>query len=218
MSWQIKKQRFLYHWKRYMAILFSVIGCALLLSDGVYSVILQMTGASNTIDFWGIWNFVILAIAYGFILIGNVQGTVAAINGLLMFVFMTTFLFGEYLIVYNISDIGALFSGSLAISLIFIFALFFFVLGLVSGIMTYIRTRQYLLGRYSNYEAVRNWCLVFTICSVIANGLLPALILLNPYSSTGVSADVVMTLLEPLSEVAISIACFFTVTRLHAEF
>ena len=54
--------------------------------------------------------------------------------------------------------------------LAFVF-LVFSALAFVSGLMTYLKFRSYqMYGKRTTYETVRNWCLVFTIMTIISSG------------------------------------------------
>jgi hypothetical protein len=89
----------------------------------------------------------------------------------------------------------------------------FMAFALVSGIMTYIRTRQFLTNRYYRYKVVRNWCLVFMICTCVGVGLWPIYEIISSRS-----VNIALVFLESLSEVAMAVACYFTILRLNSEY
>jgi hypothetical protein len=55
-----------------------------------------------------------------------------------------------------------------AIILYLFIGLLFYAAIIVTGVMTYIRTTQYLRNTYANYIGLRTWCLLFAIFNVLA--------------------------------------------------
>ncbi len=215
MSLDILKQRLKYHYKKYGAVAFAVLGTALLTAHDVFTIISDILShtSPNLVDIFTILSSILILAAYLMILIGNVEGTNLALSGLMMFVFYIAWFFGENFLFTGIANFTALFSGRLLTSFLFAFIFGFLILSLISGIMTYVRTRQYLMNRYSKYEGVRNWCLVFMICTIIEVGLLPVYsIIMSQNPNVG------LVFLEPLSEAAMSVACYFTILRLKSEY
>ena len=125
------------------------------------------------------------------------------------------FTFNAIVLVFfsSINDIGVWSTGSPEIIVSFL-VYFLFALGCAfAGIMTYIRIRQFLRGRYASYRGVRNWCLAFVICSVIVSGVSPLMLFLESQSF-----NALLYVLLPLSEVFISVSIYFTVLRLKSEY
>jgi hypothetical protein len=214
MKFSMWRQRFSYHWKRYLAVFFASVGTAFLLAEGILDIAALAAGSGKvTLGVFSIWNFVIYAITYLFILIGNVKGTMLAFNGVLMFVFMGIWDAGELFFLDGAVTLSAFFSYSWQGKLFLSLVMFFIISGIVSGIMTYLRLRQYLSGRYAKYGGVLAWAAVFCVSMVLFYGFEPALLI-----TQDPSLDILYLILQPLSEVAIAVAVFFTVTRLKAEY
>lgn len=205
-------QKLKYHYKRYLSIIFSSIGLALLVGGLTY---LLITNRNNGYQVFGsIWNYIILLVAFVFILCGNVSGTTLAYSGILMFVFYILWDFGSYIVlsVLNGSFLN-LFSGSLFASVYTIVFLGGSIAAFVLGILLYIRLRQFLTGRYSSYTGLRNLCLAFIILAVLFNAVMPAILLLmSP------SLETFLMLLQPFAVICEALASFFTVTRLKSEY
>src|SRR5574344_496886 len=217
MNLQHFKNSWKYHYKKYLALFFTIAALILLLGAGAYDVYLsygQATGSVTIVDdFLTIWDFALFAIAYMFILIGNLQGTTLAYQGMLMYVFMTLFSAGYAFFGNGFLNIGVLASGVAGAIVLYFVILLLYVAIIVSGIMTYIRTTQYLRNPYANYIGLRTWCLLFTIFTVLLYGFEPAYLVL-----TGKNINTLLLVLEPLSQVFIGLAIFFTVTRLKTEY
>ena len=96
----------------------------------------------------------------------------------------------------------------------------FSVLAFVSGLMTYIKFRSYqAFGRSTTYETVRNWCLVFTIMTVISSGaLIPFYIYgasVKGVALTDALTTYVLMFIEPTATIFIAICSYFTILRLR---
>ena len=97
--------------------------------------------------------------------------------------------------------------------------LVFSALAFVSGLMTYLKFRSYqMYGRRTTYETVRNWCLVFTIMTIISSG---AIIPFYIYRAsvlgkalTDVLIDYFLIFMEPTATIFIAICAYFTILRL----
>ena len=79
--------------------------------------------------------------------------------------------------------------------------------------MTYVRTAQYLRNSYANYTGLKVWCLLFAVFNTLLYGVEPLLLAIN---GSGIST--LLLVLEPLSQVFIGWAIFFTITRLKTEY
>lgn len=206
-------QRWKYHYKKYVAIALSAIASALMVTSfliGFFSDPASIKGLSGLTS---IWNYAVFSIIYLLILIGNIQGSYRAYNGVLGFVFMFVFQAIFDFLLDVPSEIASLSGQSPWLNLVSFLLLAFYVFSIVSGIMTYVRIRQYLIGRYSSYRGVRNWCLGFTICTCLSSGFLPLLSMLE-----GVPFNAIVYLFLPISEFIMSIAIYFTVLRLKSEY
>lgn len=216
MSWQILKQRITYHYKKYLAIATSAIALVLMLTNFGFELAYEVVNSPSDVVtiVLSLWNLVVYLIAYFLILLGNIQGSYNAYNGMLAYIFM--FIFDAARALFFSSGIGVSTWASGSVLLIFIGVLYFLftVLALTSGIMTYIRTRQYIVSHYTSYRGVRNWCLAFMICSLLMNVSGPVLEAIE-----GVFPWYYPPLyLLPISEAFISVSIYFTVLRLKSEY
>jgi hypothetical protein len=215
MSFDILKQKLKYHYKKYCAIAFAVLGTSLLAGNDIYLVIYDLINHIDPgiFDLFGILSAVLILAAYLMILIGNVEGNHLAFTGLLMFIFYIAWYFGVNFLLDGLENLAAIFSGDFLSAFLASLISAFMALALVSGIMTYIRTRQFLTNRYYKYNVVRNWCLVFMICTCLGVGLFPIYEIISSQS-----INIALVFLESLSEVAMAVACYFTILRLNSEY
>jgi hypothetical protein len=211
MDWRRFAQKLRYRYKRYLAIAFASVGTALLAADYI-CVFFQSSGGFGVGSMLSLVMDLLLLAAYIMVLVGNVKGTNLAFSGLLAFVFYVAWDFAEALIFGGLGDLSLVFSGDVASVLLGSLFLAFAVFSLVCGIMTYLRVRQYLTGRYVRYEGMRNWCLAFAICVCLAVGLEPAYLIVSSQN-----LNLVLAFLSAFGEVAMSWACYFTVLRLKSE-
>src|SRR5574344_171353 len=188
MNLQHFKNSWKYHYKKYLALFFTIAALILLLGAGAYDVYLSYGQATGSVpivdDFLTIWDFALFAIAHMFIFFGN--GPLA---------------------------IQALASGEPKIIVLYLLVLLCDAGVVVTGIMTYIRTSQYLRNTYANYIGLRTWCLLFVIFNALLYGFEPAYLVV-----ASKNFSVLLLVLEPLSQVFISLAIFFTVTRIKTEY
>lgn len=215
MNTQHLKNQWKFHYKKILAISFTCLALLCLIASGAYTLYLKFySGSTPNLDtYLSIYDFALFAIAYMMILIGNLNGTVVAYQGMLMYVFMTFLSAILAFIQRSYLDFATFQSGSAIEIVLFLFVLLFYVGIIVSGIMSYIRTTQFLRNSYSNYSGLRNWCLVFVIFNTLLYGAEPALIAVS-----GGNVALLLMVLEPLSQAFIGFAIFFTVTRLKAEY
>jgi hypothetical protein len=214
MNMQRLKNQWKYHYKKFLALTFTSLALLCLIGSGAYTIYLTFDSPSSGLNtYLSIYDFALFAIAYMLILIGNLQGSTLAYQGMLMYVFMT--LFSAFIAFFktNILNFKIFQSGNAASIVLLLFVLAFYAAIVVTGIMTYIRTSQYLRNSYSNYIGVRTWCLLFTIFNALLYGFEPALLAI-----TENNISVLLLVLEPLSQAFIGIAIFFTVTRLKSEY
>jgi hypothetical protein len=211
----IWKERIRYHYKKYVAIATAVIATALMVSSFAISLVSQIKGgsASSGLSLSSFWNFAVFSVVYLTILIGNIQGSYSAYNGVLGYIFMFTFNAILQTFFSSVDGINVWFTGSPGMIVFFLFYFSLIAGSAVTGVMTYIRIRQFLSGRYSSYKGMRNWCLFFMIASIIVSGFSPLLLFLESRS-----VDVLIYVLLPLSEVFISVSIYFTVLRLKSEY
>jgi hypothetical protein len=215
MNLQHFQNKWKYHYKKYLALTFTCLALLCLIGSGAVTIYLTFDNPSSGVGtYLSIYDFALFAIAYMLILIGNLQGSTLAYQGMLMYVFMILFSATIALIKQgSYIDFSIFKSGNaLAISL-FVFVLLFYVAIIVTGIMTYVRASQYLRNSYTNYPGVRTWCLLFVIFNALLYGFEPALIMVN-----GGNVSLLLLFLEPLSQVFIGLAIFFTVIRLKSEY
>jgi hypothetical protein len=147
-----------------LALTFTCLALLCLIASGAYTIYLTFDtrGASpNGVDtYLSIYDFALFAIAYMLILIGNLEGSTLAYQGMLMYVFMTfsqrplpSFKQGFWISKFSKRE--------RRLDRLAFLCPFFYAAIIVTGIMTYIRTSQYLRNSYSNYIGVRTWCLLF---------------------------------------------------------
>jgi hypothetical protein len=216
MSWQILKQRLAYHYKKYIAVATSTIAILLMLTNfGMELAYLVVNNSGNMLNLvLSLWNLAVYLVAYFLILIGNIQGSYNAYNGMLCYIFMFIFDAARLLFFSSESGIASWFSGSALVMAIALIYFLFAVAALTSGIMTYIRTREYITSRYASYTGLRNWCLAFMICSILMNAAGPIFEgLLGVWNWSAA-----LLYLLPISEVFISVSIYFTVLRLKSEY
>ena len=216
MNFYAFKNRFKYGYKKFFAILFAILGVACQLT----AFILYLVTSIDMLDILAILSYVLVLIAYYYLLSGNIKGTTIAYRGFAIFVFYTLFDFGLFLLQNIINSFGSFFSGNVVSIVLTIVHLAFSILAFVSGLMTYLKFRSYqMLGRSTTYETVRNWCLVFTIMVVLSYGALIPLYLLGAtlaeLSFLEAFAPFVMVFIEPLATIFIGISAYFTILRLR---
>jgi hypothetical protein len=211
MTFQQFKENFAEHRNKYLAVFFSSVALAFLLSDFLLEVILIAEGYSALT--WesplSLWNFVVLGICYGWLLAGNLRNDHRAYSGLLMFVFMSFIGSIESLFFFELLNFQILFSKDAQLIALALVLLGILVVEVISGIMTFVRIRQYLSGRYFSYKGVWIWCLVFVFFAVASNCIWPII-----YAIEGTLSSTLTLVLLPLSEAFAAVACFFTTLRL----
>jgi len=211
MNWYSIKNRIKYNWKRVLAIFFASIGTAIELTLLIVYLFLD---SSEDVSFLSIISYVIVLIAYYYLLAGNIRGTMLAYRGFMLFIFFNFIDFAEILLFNLIGSGGIFLSGNLLSVSFTIVALGFMALGFVSGLMTYINFRRYgMVGYRTTYEKIRDWCLVFTICMVISYG---SSLVLDIILSSGISDPIglLLTYLEPIGLICMSLCSFITILRL----
>lgn len=212
MNWQHLKNSFLNNYKRTFAVFFSSLALGFVIGSFIVNAIISqgMDLVSN------ILNTLLLTVAAIYLLVGNTRGTFLAYRGLLIFVFYVLWDFGDFTILSVINVISSLGSNPLWIT-ITVFLLIFAICALVSGIFCYIRTRQYLIGKYAKYEMVRLWALLFMIFVLLTNGAVVAYSFYFLVSQVS-PVSIFLTLLNPLAMMALGVASFFSVLRLKSNF
>lgn len=211
MNWYSIKNRIKYNWKRVLAIFFASIGTAIELT---LLIVYLFLNSSEDVSFLSIISYVIVLIAYYYLLAGNIRGTMLAYRGFMLFIFFNFIDFAEILLLNLIGSGGIFLSGNLLSISFTIVALGFMVLGFVSGLMTYINFRRYgMVGYRTTYEKIRNWCLVFTICMVISYG---STLVLDIILSDGINDPIglLLTYLEPIGLICMSLCSYITILRL----
>ena len=205
-----------YFFKRYKnkigALTFIVLGIAFFL--GLYITV-------EIISDWtyfrssplNLWNFIITAVCYIFLLVTNIRNDNAAYSGIFMFITLIV-LEG----IFNIIDIirlynSALFSGNFVVSGTFIGYCVFLVASVVIGVLFYISVYRYMSGRSNDFMRVRIFAIIFggiLLTSTVA--------LMVFYGYCGVLTSVTSTLLAgaiPISELLMSVGVIFTLERLR---
>lgn len=205
-------------YKKVIAVSLSCIGVALLIGSFVGNLIIQANSESGMgiESLSGIWNFLLLLAAYGYLLYGNINGTTIAYRGMLIFIFYVLWDFGSFLFTSVMNLVAAGSTGDPALIGLFVAILIGAILALASGILCYVRTRQYISGQYVKYEMVRLWSIFFMASVLLGGALLIAeyVILLQGMDST----SLLFLLLEPISMMVMSVVCFFSILRLKSEY
>ena len=221
MSFSIWKQRFARNYKKYVAITLSCIGIAFLLGSFIANAIVSANNSESGVDigslFSSTWNFILLAVAYAYLFYGNLHGTSIAYRGMLISIFYALWDFGYYLFAMVMNLVSVSMSGDPALITIMVLLFLGTVFALVSGIMCYIRTRQYLTSRYAKYEMVRLWALFFMLSVLIGGGLMIGSYFLL-FSQALTPLYIFFMLLEPISMMLMSVVCFFSVLRLKSNY
>ncbi|MCR5514084.1 MAG: hypothetical protein K6F36_01430 [Bacilli bacterium] len=218
MNFYALKNRFKYGYKKFFAILFGMLGVACEIATFVLYMV--FTIREGYVDILVIISYVFVLVAYYYLLSGNIKGTMIAYRGFMIFVFYTLFDFGIFLISNTISSVSLFATGDPLYIGFAVAFLAFSVLAFVSGLMTYIKFRSYqTYGKTTTYETVRNWCLVFTIMAVIANGaLIPFYIYgasVRGIALTDALITYVIMFIEPTATIFIAICSYFTILRLR---
>src|SRR5574344_1530941 len=92
MNMQRLKNQWKYHYKKFLALTFTSLALLCLIGSGAYTIYLTFDSPSSGLNtYLSIYDFALFAIAYMLILIGNLQGSTLAYQGMLMYVFMTLF-------------------------------------------------------------------------------------------------------------------------------
>lgn len=208
-------QRIKYHYKRFLSIIFASLGLVLVIGALTYSLMQYKTEGSS----FSLWNYIILLVAFIFILVGAIKGTTIAYSGVLMFIFYILWDFGSYIVMYSLTgSILGLFSGEWYQTLTNFLYIGGSVAAFVIGILLYVRLRQFLTGRYASYVGLRNLALVFTILAIIFNAITPVLIVYI-YAGADVSlVTIFLSVLDPLAVICEALASFFIITRLKSEY
>ncbi len=205
-----------YNYKKYLALACTIVALCCLIASGAYTIYLTpaISGAQSAVNtYLSIYDFALFAIAYMLILIGNLQGTTLAYQGMLMYVFMTLFSAVLAFFENGFLNISVFWRGNAISIILLLLILLFDALIIVTGIMTYVRTAQYLRNSYSNYRGLKIWCLLFAIFNTLLYGVEPTLLAID-----GSNIATLLLVLEPLSQVFIGWAIFFTITRLKADY
>lgn len=215
MNFYAFKNRFKYGYKKFFAILFAIFGLACEITAFVLDLVLRI----YSLSILDIISYCFIIVAYYHILTGNIRGTTVAYRGFMVFVFYILFSFGLFLFQNVINSIPMFLSGQTASIVLAIVFLALSILAFISGLMTYIKFRSYqMLGRSTTYETVRNWCLVFTIITVLAWGtLIPFNLMLfveEGLAITDVLVEYFLYFMEPTAIIFIAISAYFTILRL----
>lgn len=185
----------------------------IVLATGMYLAYYITNCVKSGISYAGNPNNVVDVLLYalvcGFLLVFNFKDDSRAYNGLSLYIFMTII---DALFLAIAQGIFAFIGGMQASSPGFWISLLWLVIlvaTVVAGIYVYSLSRRYIRGYYRNWDAVRNWALLFTILVVVYQGLSVALFCLDFVSF---SAAFVL-ILPSLANLCIAICCFFTLLR-----
>ncbi len=206
-------EKFRYHYKRYLAIIFTSIAIGFLLADFIINLLLmiqnEIAPGFSTLSF--VWNFVILMICFVMLLRGNSRQSSIAFQGVLSFIFLSIILLAYELIFQIIYGTGFSFSGVNAVFAILI------ILGIVGmivlGILCYLRLKGYLSGSYSNLKRIKIDFTIFLVILILWHGLTIGF----EFYLGGIAGwvEILLVLLTPISELFGAAACLFTIYRLN---
>lgn len=199
-----------FNWKKYLAIGFAMAGAVMVLAGfGIEMWSASQTAFSSDVIF-SIISFLVMVLVCYYLLSGNINSNYSAYSGMMMFIFLITFNAVEMLL-FNMTSIYAyIASGSLLYVLLGI-AIFSLMAGsVVTGVFAYIRTRQYITRRYYNYKVVFILSLLFTILTVIFNGITTVMTIVEIGSFNILLMD-----FDGLANVFLALSVFFTVLRLN---
>lgn len=211
MNWYALKNRIKYGWKRDLAIFFASIGTAIQIT--LFILLFFQEGGLDPLM---ILSYGIVLLAYYYLLSGNIKGTTTAYRGVMLFVFFNFFDFAQYFF-FNLLDLlETMVTAEPLIAGLAIGMLASFLVGFISGLMTYIHFRRYMMIGYdTTYEKVRNWCLVFLICILLSYGVSIALDAYMYFLAGGSDLlSVLLLVLEPVSIICMGICSYVTILRL----
>jgi len=215
MKIQLITQKIKYHYKKYLAIFFICLSIALLTAEAILSIITMATsgGYPGIGSFSFVWNFIVLMVCYVMIFKGNREGSGLAFQGVLSFVFLILFLLIINASLNGLLNISSLIAkGRLDLSIYSILFAVFSLAEIVSGVFSYIRLRQYMLGRYTSTSGIKIWYLIFLGCIILSSSFSISVAFIS--SSASEYASVFASLLDSLSQLSCAIACIFTIMRI----
>ncbi len=198
-----------FNWKKYLAIGFAMLGAIMVLAGfGIDMWSASQTSFSSYVVF-SIISFLVMVLVCYYLLSGNINSNYSAYSGMMMFIFLITFNAVEMLL-FNMSSIYAYIASGDIIYTIVGIAIFSLMAGsVVTGVFAYIRTRQYITRRYYNYKVIFILSLIFTILTVIFNGVTTVLTIVELGSFNILYMD-----FDGLANVFLALSVFFTVLRL----
>ncbi len=199
-----------FNWKKYLAIAFAILGAAFTVAQfGIDMWYASQTAFTSEI-FITIINFLIMVLVCYYLLSGNINSNYSAYSGMLMFIFLITFEFAEIFFFNSVSILSYLASGK--IMYVLVGSLLLVVMGgaVVTGVFSYIKTRQYISRRYGNYKVVFIFSLIFTILTVLFN-LYMAFVF--PISTGAFNIQLID--FSSIGDACLALSVFFTVLRLN---
>jgi len=204
-------------YKKYLAIIFACLGLACFISDFLIRILLvansNTQGASLTLDLLDLVLYLVMIVCFAMLLLGNIRASFLAFQGLLTFVFYELFSKGRESIIYFLMILtsgGYMDALSLLLNLLLASSAAFVA---VSGIFSYIRTRQFISRTYGSYRTVRLWSLLFTLAVITSEGVYLAISLLG----SSLSIYILLYILTPLGAIFMALSCFFTTLRLSYD-
>lgn len=215
MSFHVLAQKLKYHYKKYLSIFFICLAIAFLIAEAVLSVISMFSsgGYPGLGSFSFLWNFIILMVCYVMIFKGNREGSGLAFQGVLSFVFLILFLLIVNAALSGLLNLVNLIGyGRVDLSLYSILFTLFSLAEIVSGVFSYIRLRQYMLGRYTSTTGIKIWYLIFLGCLILSSAFSISIAFIQTPASA--VASVFASLLDSLSQFSCAIACIFTILRI----
>ena len=198
-----------FNWKKYLAIAFAILGAAFTVAQFGIDMWSASQSAFTPDIFITIINFLIMVLVCYYLLSGNINSNYSAYSGMLMFIFLITFEFAELFFFNSVSIFSLLVSGELAYVLVGSTLLAVVGGAVVTGVFSYIKTRQYITKRYYNYKVVFILSLIFTILTVLFS-------LYTAFAYPLLSGTFSIQLIDfsAVGDACLALSVFFTVMRL----
>ncbi len=219
MPLQNLKNKFKYHYKKYLAIFFVTLAIAFVTSNVIITFAdIFISGHQVSLsDLNVVLSFLILMFSYTMILKGNIRGDVTAFSGVLSFIFLLLFseiftLIFTY-IAGQLNFVSYFQSGQFLFGSLLLIYHLLLIFQIVAGIIAYRNLRQYMNGRYVSVTKMKVWFYIYLGLFIAAMGVSIAI---NFSASTNLNSamKILLVLLEPLSEFVCGISCVFTMMRL----
>ena len=207
---------FRYRYKQVFAIVFASLAFAFHIADFITTKIIlkdQNAFSSPLQNGLMLFSFLIMALAFGWVLVGNIQSNGRAYAGLLLYVGMQIVGF-IYDAVFGSIDFFRTFTmGEPTYVVLSVMVLLFYVACAASGIMLYLMVRRYIIRQSIGFGKVLLWAIIFGVMNLIAVGFWPLYVFLL----SGNNPALLLHYFGSAAELCITLAIFFTVLRLKND-